>query len=124
MPLAEVGQPAAGGFAVQAGLMWKVRSSSMIQRKSPVLKAPPVRIVLVAPSTSFTAMPVCAGKVSVTVAAAVLTVFCEFCALKVKVRVHGAVVQIASDALKPPFASTVSANPAPGITLAALTVSG
>ena len=76
-----------------------------------------------APSTSATLRPVCAGKVTVTVAAVPLTVFCEFCALKVKVCVHVPVVHAVSDALKPPFGSTDSVNP-DAVTLAALTVSG
>src|ERR1700745_1892720 len=99
----------------------------MIQRKSPVLKAPPVRNLLVEPSRSLTATPEDAGKVSVTVAVVALTVFCEFCALKVKVRVQlvAGATHAASEALKPPFGSTDSdVSPAPATTLPALTVSG
>ena len=52
------------------------------------------------------------------IAAVAATVFCEFCALKEKVYVPAA----GTIALKPPFGSTDSVNPA--VTLAALTVSG
>src|SRR5258706_12417035 len=92
----------------------------MIQRKSPVLKLPPVRAFLVVPSTSATLTLEAVGNVNVTVAAAAPTVPWEFCALKEKVLVPGVV----AEALKPPCGSTESVSPAPAVTLAAFTGRG